>query len=308
MPEQCFLCKRQDAEGGPIDGREMYFRTCPTCGQYSIDALAARQFSQLSESERYAVIAAIRQRVGTSGPPTITSVEDFQRLATEARRWRTILEGVDRVLLLLADRARSWRTPATLDYQSDYPLLGARGIREMNDLVAFAHELDYIEVGSDTKSAVITLKGWTKVDQLRSTQVDSRQAFVAMWFDPSLLGAWERGLKEGIERSKYYRAHRVDAEEHNEKIDDHIVAEIRRSGLVVADFTGQRPGVYYEAGFARGLGITVISTCREGETDKLHFDTRQYNHIVWKTPTDLADQLDHRILATALPKGWAPLS
>ncbi len=82
------------------------------------------------------------------------------------------------------------------------------------------------------------------------------------------------------------------------------MAEIRRSGLVVADFTGQRQGVYYEAGFARGIGITVIPTCREDETEKLHFDTRQYNHIVWKEPADLADQLHDRIAATALPKGW----
>jgi nucleoside 2-deoxyribosyltransferase len=116
----------------------------------------------------------------------------------------------------------------------------------------------------------------------------------------------ETGSRRGIERSQYYRALRVDAVQHNEKIDDRIVAEIRRSGLVVADFTGQRPGVYYEAGLARGLGIRVISTCRESETDKLHFDTRQYNHIVWKAAADLAAQLHDRIAATALPKGWVP--
>ena len=63
-------------------------------------------------------------------------------------------------------------------------------------------------------------------------------------------------------------------------------------------------GVYYEAGFARGLGIPVISTCREDERGKLHFDTRQYNHIFWKAPADLADQLHDRVAATALPKGW----
>jgi len=150
----------------------------------------------------------------------------------------------------------------------------------------------------------LTVKAWNRVDELRAARPRSRQAFVAMWFDPSLTDAWQHGLKIGIERSGYFAAIRVDALQHNEKVDDRIVAEIRRSGLFVADFTGQRPGVYYEAGFARGLGITVISTCREGETDKLHFDTRQYNHIIWTTPDDLADQVHHRVSATALPKGW----
>jgi nucleoside 2-deoxyribosyltransferase len=77
-----------------------------------------------------------------------------------------------------------------------------------------------------------------------------------------------------------------------------IVAEIRRSGLVVADFTGNRGGVYFEAGFAMGLGIPVIWTCRDTDINAVHFDTRQYNHIVWKEAGDLREQLQRRIEAT----------
>ena len=33
------------------------------------------------------------------------------------------------------------------------------------------------------------------------------------------------------------------------------MAEIRRSRFVVADYTGQVNGVYFEAGFALGLGL-----------------------------------------------------
>ena len=47
-----------------------------------------------------------------------------------------------------------------------------------------------------------------------------------------------------------------------------------------SDFTGNRGGVYYEAGFAHGLGLPVIFMCRDG--DELHFDVRQYNCIFWK--------------------------
>ena len=81
------------------------------------------------------------------------------------------------------------------------------------------------------------------------------------------------------------------------------IAEIKRSRFLVADFTcgvishdGKpvgiaRGGVYYEAGFAQGLNIPVIWTCREDAISHLHFDTRQYNHIVWKAPDDLRQQL-----------------
>ena len=77
-----------------------------------------------------------------------------------------------------------------------------------------------------------------------------------------------------------------------------LFAEINKSGLLIADFTGHRGGVYFEAGYALGLGIPVIFTCKEGEIELAHFDTRQYSHIVWKEPEDLRVQLIRRIQAT----------
>jgi len=52
---------------------------------------------------------------------------------------------------------------------------------------------------------------------------------------------------------------------HNEKICDKIVSEIRKSRLLVADFTDNRGGVYFEAGFAMGLSIPVIWMCRASD-------------------------------------------
>ena len=72
---------------------------------------------------------------------------------------------------------------------------------------------------------------------------------------------------------------------------------------MVADFTGQRAGVYYEAGFATGLGRPVIWCCRKDEIDKLHFDTNHKNHIDWETPEELRDRLYRRIRATILAQG-----
>ena len=79
-----------------------------------------------------------------------------------------------------------------------------------------------------------------------------------------------------------------------------IVAEIRRSSLLVADFTGHRGGVYFEAGLAMGLGIPVIWTCRTDCVSELHFDTRQYNHIVWTDVPELKTKLVNRIAATVV--------
>jgi hypothetical protein len=73
----------------------------------------------------------------------------------------------------------------------------------------------------------------------------------------------------------------------------------------VADFTGHRGGVYFEAGFALGMNLPVIWTCRQDCLPDLHFDIRQFNCIDWKTPEDLAGRLQNRIealLGTGLKK------
>ena len=80
-------------------------------------------------------------------------------------------------------------------------------------------------------------------------------------------------------------------------ISDEIMAEIRRSRFVIADYTKQVNGVYFEAGFALGLGLIVIPTCRADELDKLHFDIRHINTLSWKEPANLVDALSKRIRA-----------
>lgn len=148
----------------------------------------------------------------------------------------------------------------------------------------------------------VTVEGHSRVEELQREEnlSDSSQVFVAMWFDESMTEAFEHGIRPAIEESGYNPL-RIDRKEHVNKIDDEIIAELRRSRFIVADFThgekGVRGGVYYEAGFAHGLNLPVIFTCHRGSMKTLHFDTNHYNHIVWTTPAELRDKLKNRILA-----------
>ena len=146
-----------------------------------------------------------------------------------------------------------------------------------------------------------SVEGWRELDKLRRPLTDSAQAFVAMWFGAQTENAYVEGIEPAL-RAAGYKSVRIDKKEHNNKIDDEIIAEIRRSRFLIADFTCEprnvRGGVYYEAGFAQGLGLPVIWTCKNTSLSDLHFDTRQYSHIVWQTPADLFVQLKNRIGAT----------
>ncbi len=78
-------------------------------------------------------------------------------------------------------------------------------------------------------------------------------------------------------------------------INDEIIGKIKSAKIVIADFTGQRNSVYFEAGLAMGLKIPVIWTCKQDEVDKLSFDTRQYPHILWSTKEELASKIQDRV-------------
>jgi nucleoside 2-deoxyribosyltransferase len=64
---------------------------------------------------------------------------------------------------------------------------------------------------------------------------------------------------------------------------------------MVADLTTQNNGVYYEAGYARGLNIPVVLTCKKDESR--HFDISQVNTILWNDEDELYTLLQKRLIA-----------
>ena len=144
-----------------------------------------------------------------------------------------------------------------------------------------------------------TVKFWEIVENLQKEEIGNKRAFVAMWFDGSMDDYYKDGIKKAIEEAGYVPV-RIDLQDFNEKICDEIIAEIKRTKFMIADFSGMRSGVFFEAGFAKGLGREVIFTVREDNINRLkeHFDTRQYNHIVYDSPEDLRKKVYNRICAT----------
>lgn len=181
-------------------------------------------------------------------------------------------------------------------------------------------------------------KGREKYDQLLGSRLDSNQVFVAMWFSEKIKSLRD-SLIAGIEAAGYDPII-ADEVHYTGPIMDFVLASILGSKFIVADFTvepetveektpsgeaaessiigGVRGGVYYEAGFARGLGFEVIHTCKDDHysKDRLHFDVKQVNTIFWfdkhltstsvrpldkrpgdSSPKNLAEMLHDRIVS-----------
>ena len=84
----------------------------------------------------------------------------------------------------------------------------------------------------------VSVEGHSRVDELQREEntTDSSQSFIAMWFHESMNDAFVNGIMPAIEEAGYEPL-RIDRKEHINKIDDEIIAEIRRSRFLVADFT-----------------------------------------------------------------------
>ena len=153
-----------------------------------------------------------------------------------------------------------------------------------------------------TKIWRVTASGYTEIER-RKADRKTDQCFIAMWFNEKTNSLYDNAIEPAV-RAAGYRPIRIDRQTgFLGKIDDQIVAEIRRSRFVIADFThdrnGARRSVYYEAGFAHGLGIPVIFTCRADQIDDLHFDTNHFLHLPWPddSPAELMEALRNRITA-----------
>ena len=140
-------------------------------------------------------------------------------------------------------------------------------------------------------------EGWRRIDELQKNRSDSSQVFVAMSFSDETKNVRE-AIRKGIKDSGYF-AHFIDEKEHNNQIVPEILYEIRRSKFVIAEFTTNNNGAYYEAGYAAGLGKEVIHICNYDKfKEEGHFDIKQKSTVLWETENDIPEALFKRIEAT----------
>lgn len=277
-----------------------YWIDCPVCGRYKITDPAglSLESGELSEEERFLLSGTLR--TADEASPIEVNQGIIRDLVEAADPPHDPLDALDRVLWYLHDRSKRADAWVPVDQATEYPLLFLRGPDEFQYILRKMCHMEWLETDSQGKYR-LSLEGWKRLRELAPAKQRGRQAFVAMWFSEETQEVWEDGIRAAVEGAGFH-AVRIDEKEHNERIDEQIISEIRRSRFVIADFTGHRYGVYFEAGYGLGLGLPVIWCCHADQIDASHFDTRQYNHILWNSPQELHDGLVARIDATVLPR------
>ena len=232
-------------------------------------------------------------------------VEDHLKSKTSAE---------DRMLMFLRELIRSDDTGVPPDEELLRAAGGCRSGTDLQEMWRYSVEQGW--TGSNKRDSEGTSRNQINfparmyVDQ-RTRELDQEsQGFVAMSFDPDLTHVYKDGIKPAI-KAAGYNARRIDDKAFTGPVVDEMLAEIRKSKFVVADFTGCEKctackkckhigapgGVYWEAGFAHGLDIPVFLTCRKDRGDAIHFNIDHIKRLHWETPEDLCKQLKNSIEA-----------
>lgn len=318
--ESCPFCGQSGISSKGIPRRDACYYSCLVCGDFILSRQTLFALSSLTEKDKARISAFTRERQIWEIPAVIISNERNNQGEKEdkivsiqdilAAFPRLPSERMDRALRNLHRKSEHLGDRFELIGMRDYPVLFAENEREFYFLRDALNDAGWINVTQANTAftsaiATLTVQGWNRIAELERQKGDKglKQVFIAMWFDPSMDSAYKNGIEEAVKASGY-KPIRIDNKEHNDKVCDQIIAEIRKSKFLVADFTKYRSGVFFEAGFALGIGIPVIWTCRDDFKDELskHFDTRQYNHILWKDEADLREKLRSRVEATILPQ------
>lgn len=295
MAQNCKICNSQ-ARSTPIaNARSVTAIECPVCGKYDITDSANHSSlgPDISSDEKALFSAYLRNSSERGDIIRIDSnvLRDMNLTVTPLKNV-SFSEKIDRIVLFIGDKTKQIGNPVPIE--NTYPLFYLRNHEELTSVLQMMSQMGLgKKIGSNF---ILAAEGWKKYDSLRHKRIDSKKVFVAMCFKPELLNVFIDGISPACQECGF-EAIRVDQDEHNQKICDKIIAEIKTSRFMIADFTDPRHGVYFEAGFASGLGIPVIWTCNSADVSKLHFDTRQYNHIIWEATEDLKEKLINRIKA-----------
>ena len=299
MPS-CPVCKQSVEHFKDIEGPKSEVQ-CNYCGEFVIEKslqaiLDSNQYNQLR------IGSWIREQNSSGITPELNAI-DFANLISLKdkkinQKYELLLKYVyseKTIQIQLADLNRLYLV-----------LFWCEDIKEFNMLLSKAVELNHLKLkfdGMSVKEYIITYDGKEFIENL-GLDNNSNKIFMAFHFTEEMKKEFESTIKRAVIDSSEGKLEAVrvssSATDHDAKIDDELIGMIKSSKAVIADFTGNRTAVYYEAGFAMGLGIPVIWTCKKDDVDKLSFDTRQYPHIIWENEDDLYNQVVNRLKAKIL--------
>jgi hypothetical protein len=132
------------------------------------------------------------------------------------------------------------------------------------------------------------------LEQGRVDRLSLKHLFVAMPYAKEFNNAYYFGIKHPIERRRR-KCERTDQDVFTGDVVERVKHRIATAELVIADITGNNPNVFYEVGYAEGVGKPILLISQEQETP---FDLKTRRQIrydpqdIFSLANKLGEQLD----------------
>ena len=302
---------------------------CPYCGEYEVTGSALQEILANPEHDiilnRLASLF-IERMLQKKGSFLLGTYTDNQRMMFSyddlLKQYPSdFREQHDRALLNIA-RLANFSPLCEIDDRVNPRVLFCYSFQEMYAFLRILKDEGHVNLNDqDSIPAIsnvsLTVRGFDYARSLEKDISKRQHAFVAMWFHDEMQ-LYTQEVQKAI-RQAGYEPYIANQDSYNGLIMDKVLNEISKAKFVIADLTslpekdsctGVRGGVYYEAGYAAGLGLQVILTCREDVTTRIHFDLKQFLGIFWKETDDgklmawkydFVDYLKNHIIKTVGP-------
>jgi len=169
-----------------------------------------------------------------------------------------------------------------------------RSRKDHSQYVRYPELFDYTLVNYfDSESLIDHFKQILRIERARPS-VLSGHIFVIMSFRKELQDVYDE-MRFAVEaHGGDLTIERIDDKFGDYKITDAVLQKVQEAELLICDLTDERPNVYFELGYARGVDKTVILTAKLGT--KVHFDVRHYKVLYYSSPTQLKQKLQRELV------------
>jgi len=287
-----------------------YFVDCVRCGNYSISDQCLLASKGRLEEIGY-ILSGLTREINEEGitidnrPKFLTTNLDEYLKDFRIPNINSVEDKAKKLLQRIKDRTKFFGEKIELDSTKDYSLAYAKNEDEFRALFALLNKKKLTNIGTDyreypggTAKIVLEATGWELANNIKGRNKNSEQGFIALWIKEDRI-EFKEAIEKGIEDAKF-KHFCVWGKHFSDTIIDKALGEIRNSRFLVIDLTGSRSSVFFEAGFAHGLGIEIIYVYDKNSVEKgseLDFYVKHYQCHSYENPEQLRTIVNNAVKA-----------
>lgn len=267
--DECVICGLEGCTKTQLAKDAVKIR-CERCSEYEITGSLLATFKYDKDHKLpHTASAWIREQNRGNGKPPILMSDDMEMLhSIPDKMLKSKFELFMQEIGSLAQselrrgitiKPQSQRKWLSLTWTRDYDELRAIIEQALHTDLIVGEVMSFMSAQECPWEAYvnnITFKGREFIESLGQVNGDSNKVFMAFNFTEEMKDSFEQTTRRAVTdaSSGKLEATRVSTSgtPTDTKIDDALIAMLKASKVVIADFTGQRPAVYYEAGYAMG--------------------------------------------------------